>query len=138
MKFEFDESLGKIFRAVKAIGAEVTGMAPNKEFAEDVSVETYGKESQLGGKADAMRHITFSALASQQYSEPVAKTISVLNENITYNQSKAEKDMDYANDAIGREIAKKAKSKEEIVQMSKEAIDTGKAKTISDNTGPYY
>jgi hypothetical protein len=135
MKFEFDESLGKIFRAVKAIGAEVTGMAPNKRFAEDVSVETYGKESQLGGKADAMRHITFSALASQQYSEPVAKTISVLNENITYNQSKAEKDMDYAN---GREIAKKAKSKEEIVQMSKEAIDSGRAKTISDNTGPYY
>ncbi len=56
MNFEFDESLSKIFRAVKAIGAEVTGMAPNKEFAEDISVETYGKESQLGGKADAMRH----------------------------------------------------------------------------------
>ncbi len=68
----------------------------------------------------------------------VAKTISVLNENITYNQSQAEKDMDYANDAIGREIAKKAKSKEEIVEMAKEAIDTGKAKTIKDNTGPYY
>ena len=46
--------------------------------------------------------------------------------------------MDYANDAIGRDIAKKAKSKDEIVQMAKEAIDSGKAKTISDNTGPYY
>jgi hypothetical protein len=138
MKFEFDEQLSKVFRAVKAIGAEVTGMAPNKEFATNVGVETYGKESELGGKADAMRHITFSALASQQYSEPVAKTISVLNENITYNQSPAEKSMDYANDAIGRDIAKKAKYKDEIVQMAKEAIDSGKAKTISDNTGPYY
>ena len=138
MKFEFDEQLSKVFRAVKAIGAEVTGMAPNKEFATNVGVETYGKESELGGKADAMRHITFSALASQQYSDPVAKTISVLNENITYNQSPAEKSMDYANDAIGRDIAKKAKSKDEIVQMAKEAIDSGKAKTISDNTGPYY
>ena len=138
MKFEFDEQLSKVFRAVKAIGAEVTGMAPNKEFATNVGVETYGKESELGGKADAMRHITFSALASQQYSEPVAKTISVLNENITYNQSPAEKSMDYANDAIGRDIARKAKSKDEIVQMAKEAIDSGKAKTISDNTGPYY
>lgn len=138
MKFEFDDQLSKVFRAVKAIGAEVTGMAPNKDFATNISVETYGKESQLGGKADAMRHITFSALASQQYSDPVAKTISVLNENITYNQSDAEKSMDYANDAIGRDIARKAKSKDEIVQMAKEAIDSGKAKTISDNTGPYY
>jgi len=138
MKFEFDEQLSKVFRAVKAIGAEVTGLAPNKDFATDVSIETYGKKTELGGKADAMRHITFSALASQQYSEPVAKTISVLNENITYNQSDAEKSMDYANDAIGRDIAKKAKSKDEIVQMAKEAIDSGKAKTISDNTGPYY
>jgi predicted RNase H-like HicB family nuclease len=46
--------------------------------------------------------------------------------------------MDYSNDAIGRDIAKKAKSKEEIVEMAKEAIDTGKAKTIKDTTGPYY
>ncbi len=69
----------------------------------------------------------------------MVKTISFLNENITFNQNKAEKEMDYYNDAIGREIGKKAKSKEEIVQMAREAIDSGKARVIGKELeGPYY
>jgi hypothetical protein len=138
MKLELDETLGQIFRGVKAAGAEVTGLAPNKEFATDVSIETYGKETQLGGKADAMRHITFSALATKEYGEVPAKVISKLNENITWNQSKAEKNMDYSNDAIGRRIGKTAKTREEIVDMAKQSIESGEAKTIKDISGPYY
>lgn len=138
MKLELDESLGQIFRGVKAAGAEVTGLAPNKEFATNIGVETYGKETQLGGKADAMRHITFSALATKEYGEVPAKVISKLNENITWNQSAAEKNMDYANDAIGRRIGKTAKTREEIVDMAKKSIESGEAKTIKDISGPYY
>lgn len=138
MKLELDESLGQIFRGVKAAGAELTGLAPNKEFATNIGVETYGKETQLGGKADAMRHITFSALATKEYGEVAAKTISTLNENITWNQSKAEKNMDYSNDAIGRRIGKTAKTREEIVDMAKKSIESGEAKTITDISGPYY
>lgn len=138
MKLELDETLGQIFRGVKAAGAEVTGLAPNKEFATNIGVETYGKETQLGGKADALRHITFSALATQQYGEGTAKVISKLNENITWNQSDAEKAMDYSNDAIGRRIGKTAKTREEIVSEAKKAIESGEAKTIKDISGPYY
>lgn len=138
MKLELDESLGQIFRGVKAAGAELTGLAPNKEFATNIGVETYGKETQLGGKADAMRHITFSALATKEYGETAAKTISTLNETITWNQSKAEKKMDYANDAIGIRIGKTAKTREEIVDMAKKSIESGEAKTIKDISGPYY
>ena len=139
MKFEFSESLNEVFRTAKGVMAEVTGMSDNKDIATNTANAAYGKATQHNGKADAMRHIIFSALASQDYTDVGAKTISYLNENITFNQPKAEKNMDLHNDAIGREIGKTAKSKEEIVQMAREAVDSGRAKVIGQELqGPYY
>lgn len=139
MNFEFDEALSKVFQSAKGAVVEATGMSDNKAIATNTANAAYGKETQHNGKSDAMRHIIFSALAEQDYTDVGAKTISFLNENITLNQNKAEKAMDYHNDAIGREIGKKAKSKEEIVQMAREAIDSGKARVIGKELeGPYY
>jgi hypothetical protein len=139
MNFEFDEALSKTFRTVKGVAAEVTGMSDNKDIATNTANAAYGKDTQHNGKADAMRHILFSALATQDYTDVGAKTISFLNENITWNQPKAEKNMDTTNDAIGREIGRKAKSKEEMVQMAKDAIDSGRAVVIGKELqGPYY
>jgi hypothetical protein len=139
MKLEFDEVLGKALGVVQKVGEGIPTIADSKKFAEDESIKAYGKETQHNGKADAMRHILFSALNSQNLTETGAKVVSSVHEHTEFNQPKAEMNMDFFNDAIGREIARRAKTKEEMIQLAKEAVDSGKVQLLNkDQTGPYY
>lgn len=139
MKLEFDETLGKALGLVQKAGEGIPAIADSKKFAEEESIKAYGKETQHNGKADAMRHILFSALNSQNLTETGAKAVSFLHEHTEFNQPKSEMNMDFFNDAIGREIARRAKSKEDMVKLAKEAVDSGKVQLLSpDQTGPYY
>lgn len=142
MNFEFDEALSKVWGTGKGLVVEGLSLSDNQSIAKSKAIDTYGKATEHNGKADAMRHIIFSALATQDYTDVGAKTMSWLHENVSlgsFNQPDVEQAMDTTNDTIGREIGKKAKSKEEIFQMAREAIDSGKAKVIGNTTeGPYY
>ena len=137
MPITLDKNLKALFydtsSKIREGTAAVLGYGDAMQKAEDVSTgPEFSPGSQYQGEGDAMRHIAFSALATKAYgSDKVPKALSWMNENIKGILDPAEdKDMDLTNDAIGREIGLKAKNEEEVYQMAREAISSGRAKVI--------
>jgi hypothetical protein len=144
MNFEFDEALSKIFTTVKETGQQALTSVSNigsipeyRKFAEEEALKAYGKKEEHNQRGDAMRHILFSALNTQNIGSLAAKTISYGHElSEAFIQPPFEKEMDLHNDAIGRRIAEQAKSREDMIRLTKEAIDSGEAKFYSKTNQP--
>lgn len=135
---EVEPAIGRGLQTAKAGAAALTGMSEEKRMVSEKGNQLYGKETELGGKSDAFRHIVFSAMLAQKYGDLPAETLSKVNETFTWNQPESQKEMDLANDAIGRKIGKSAKSLDEIFAMAQAEIDTGKANVSGGVGGKYY
>jgi len=120
--------------------ADLAGLDEEYRNANTIPLEHYPKSTEHNGPADAMRHMLFQAQLTKNYNPTLAKIISQGHERLLdWGQPDAEQAMDFHNDALGREIGTKAQSIEEMTQMAKDAIASGRAKTINrDLPGKYY
>jgi hypothetical protein len=124
----------QLFQKTREVASDVIGVQPMFKEAEKKADETFGVETSYQGDADAMRHILFSAMATKAYGgKTTPKIMSLINEyglgSIT-GQSEEDRKMDLFNDGLGREIGLKAKDDEELFQLAREAVSSGKAKII--------
>lgn len=123
---------------------------PNLWEARNIAMEqgqTYGPDEEHNARGDALRHIVWQALMAKGYTPQLAKAIGEWHElplprwlgaaGVPIPQAlggeglagkKKEATMDLYNNALGREIASKANNMQEILQMAKEYVDSGKAK----------
>jgi hypothetical protein len=132
VKLSFDSILDSIVNIPKALPD-----GEYKKFAEEEALKTYGKAEEHNQRGDAMRHILYSAQTAKNVGEFPAIAISFLHENSEiFDQPDYEKKMDYHNDAIGRRIAGQAKTREDMVRLTKQAIDSGEAKFYKNGYGP--
>lgn len=130
MKLSLDSVLDSIVNVPKAFGEY-------KQFAEEQALKTYGKAEEHNQRGDAMRHILYSAQNAKNIGNFPAIAISFAHETSEiFDQPAFEKEMDYHNDAIGRRIAEQAKTKEDMVRLAKEAIDSGEAKFYTKTSQP--
>jgi hypothetical protein len=120
--------------------ADLAGLDEEYRNANTIPLEHYPKSTEHNGPADAMRHMLFQAQLTKNYNPTLAKVLSQGHERLLdWGQPDAEQAMDFHNDAIGREIGTKAKSIDEMTQMAKDAIASGRAKTINrELPGKYY
>lgn len=102
-----------------------------KEKAEKPGNELYGSGGTVLGASDAYRHIVGQALYARKFGETIAGALGKVNEMHLSEQNqklyKEESDMDRKNNAIGLEIARKAKTEEDVYRMAKEAIENKEA-----------
>lgn len=117
--------------------------------ARNLAVEqgkTYGFSEEHNARGDALRHIVWQALLAKN-NQNLAKAVGDWHElpiprvmggggipvpkwlgGAGYDVAKQEAEMDQFNNAIGRDIAKRANSIDDIYRLAKEAVDSGKAK----------
>jgi hypothetical protein len=102
-----------------------------KTVAEKPGNQLYGSEGTVLGASDAYRHLVGSALYARKFGETIAKGLGNYNEwkfsEQDRNLYKEESDMDRFNNALGLEIAKKAKTEEDVYRLAREAIENNKA-----------
>lgn len=110
----------------------------------------YPGNEQWLGKGDAMRHLVWQALMAKQYGNkladyagqwhelPLGEELRPYLHTADAEQMPEEKANDLYNNALGREIASKANSMEDIYKMAKDAIESGKAKYYSEDERKYY
>lgn len=110
----------------------------------------YGDEGEVGGKTDALRHLLGAATLAKRQGQGYAETALNWHENPNipqflgggYGQRAGDRAMDLHNNALGLEIAKKAKTYDEALAMAKQHIKQGKVKYSNEdyskpvNTGP--
>lgn len=81
-----------------------------------------------------MRHLIGSALFTQRYGAILAWLAGELSEwgawLVRYNTA-AQRDMDRHNNAVGREIARRAATEQDVIRLSREAIENGHATWLS-------
>lgn len=120
--------------------ADLAGLDEEYYNANTIPLQHFDKSTEHNGPADAMRHMLFQAQITKNHSPTLAKIISQGHERLLdWGQPDAEQAMDFHNDALGREIGAKAKSIDEMTQMAKDAIMSGRAKVIGhDLPGKYY
>lgn len=120
--------------------ADLAGLDEEYYNANTIPLQHFDKSTEHNGPADAMRHMLFQAQITKNHSPTLAKIISQGHERLLdWGQPDAEQAMDFHNDALGREIGAKAKSIDEMTQMAKDAIMSGRAKVINrDLPGKYY
>ena len=99
----------------------------------------YPVKGSTGGKNDAFRHIMGTALLAQRRGEPYAKFITDLHETGFFpgglgsrGHPQEQIDMDLYNNKIGLDIARKAKSYDDLLRMAAEQVDTRKARLVTD------
>ena len=63
----------------------------------------------------------------------LASELSEFGAWIVGHNSAAQRDMDLHNNWVGREIARKAETEEEIIRLAHQAIDSGLARWIVDD-----
>ena len=97
----------------------------------------YDKKGMIGGKNDAFRHLVGTALLAQRRGEPYAKFITNLHETEILpggygarGHSKEQVDMDLYNNQLGLDIARKAKSYDDLIRLATEYVNTNKAQTL--------
>ena len=107
--------------------------------AAGISEGTYPLKEQWQGKGDALRHIVWQAMMTKKYGHlpaylaggyhelPLGKDLKAADPD----QSDTEREQDLYNNKLGREIASKANTIEDIYRLAKEAIDSGKAKYLT-------
>lgn len=102
-----------------------------KRVAEKPGNELYGSKGTVMGASDAYRHIVGQALYARKFGETIAGAMGNFNEWKFSEQNrdvyKEESEMDRKNNAIGLEIARKAKTEEDVYRMAQEAIKNKEA-----------
>jgi hypothetical protein len=117
-------------RRVKQAAADVTEIGPIIKRSNEIPLTIFDPKSELGGEADAMRHLLFSSQLAQKYGETPAKIVSYLHEYTSPTQSEAQREMDLANDALGREIARSAKDDKQLIELARKYVESGRAKML--------
>ena len=79
---------------------------------------------------DAFRHAYVSGAYALEYNEDVSEKLGVIQEHLPFGgssspNSEASKNMDYWNNEVGRKYGKKAKSREELAELLKKALEAG-------------
>jgi hypothetical protein len=121
------------------------GFFDSAEVAGGLAEATYPPETQWQGKGDAFRHLVWQALLAKKYNSTVADYAGKYHElplgqtlrAAALDQTDEEKAQDLYNNALGREIASKAKSVEDIYLLAKEYVDSGKAKFLTPDEMNY-
>jgi hypothetical protein len=102
-----------------------------KSKAEVPGNKLYGSKGTVMGASDAYRHIVGQALYARKFGETIAGAMGNFNEWKFSEQDrdvyKEESEMDRKNNAIGLEIARKAKTEEDVYRMAQEAIKNKEA-----------
>lgn len=102
---------------------------------DDISAYQNSRPKELGyigeynGQADALRHILGSAALTQKFGPTLANIYTTAHEWIAPDLNDAASAMDVNNNAIGRELAQKYKTREEIekaaVELMRQANESG-------------
>ena len=102
-----------------------------KSKAETPGNTLYGSKGTVMGASDAYRHIVGQALYARKFGETIAGAMGNIHEMNFSEQDrqlyKEESDIDRKNNAIGLEIARKAKTEEDVYRMAQEAIKNKEA-----------
>ena len=85
-----------------------------------------GYIGEYNGQADAMRHILGSAALTHKYGPTLANIYTGVHETFFPDSSRHASDMDYNNNIIGRELAQKYKTREEVEQAAMELMRQAK------------
>lgn len=110
--------------------ANLIGIKPEVEFATVIPEHYYPANEQHNARGDAMRHMLLQAQLAKR-SPLLAKTVGWAHENLSGPQGDAEEAMDMHNDELGRQIGLTAKDKADMVWQAMQAIESGKAKTLT-------
>jgi hypothetical protein len=133
LRAKFEGYLGeakKLPRKAKQAVANVTEIGDIIKRSKEIPLEYYDPKGEVAGEADAMRHLLFQAQLQQKYGEFPAKAIGYVHEYTSPGQPSAEREMDLINDELGREIGRSAKSEQELIEMARRYIESGRAKTL--------
>jgi hypothetical protein len=133
LRAKFEGYLGeakKLPRKAKQAVADVTEIGDIIKRSKEIPLTYYDPKGEVAGEADAMRHLLFQAQLQQKYGELPAKAVSYIHEYSSFGQPSAEREMDFLNDELGREIGRSAKSDRELVEMARRYIESGRAKTL--------
>jgi hypothetical protein len=110
------------------------------KYAQRKQGESFPYAKGIDDEADAFRHMVWQASLAQKYGVPLATFLGSWHENPYIPQAlkgalgrpRDEREMDKFNNALGIEIAKKAKSLDHITTLANEYIKEGKVKTLSN------
>lgn len=127
-----------------------SGITDIAAAAGGIAEGTYPGSEQWLGKGDALRHIMWQALMAKQYGNTLANAAGQWHElnlgedlqpylhTADAEQMPQEKANDLHNNIIGRDIASKANTIEDIYLMAKDAVESGRAKYYSEDERKYY
>jgi hypothetical protein len=112
-----------------------------KKPASWAAYNEYGDSGEVGGKTDALRHLLGAATLAKRQGPGYAETALNWHENPNipqflgggYGQREGDRQMDLHNNALGLEIAKKAKNYDEALAMAKQHIKEGKVKYSNED-----
>jgi hypothetical protein len=131
---KYAQSAVKSTRTVTDALANLTPMGDMSREAARASTLVYPKETELGGEADAMRHMLFQAEMADKYGEIPAHFVGLANEYLRGGlQSPAERRMDLDNDMLGRAFGRTVSDPDERMRMIIELIDSGGATTLKES-----
>ena len=110
-----------------------------------ISEGTYPLTEQWQGRGDAFRHIVWQAMMAKKYGHLPAYLAGEYHElplgkgwkAADPDQSDLEREQDLYNNKLGREIASRSETIEDIYRLSKEAVDTGKARYLTPEEMQY-
>lgn len=86
------------------------------------------------GKADALRHLLLSAELQRQH-PMIAGPLLFGHEyvtNLLQGQREDDRNQDLHNNALGREIGRKAKTRDEVERMARSLVDEGRARILPE------
>ncbi len=128
----------------------------SRSFGLDIAQEAanrFPEGTGIGDKADALRHIVWSAEMTRKYGEDFAKNMGNWHESnlprwmggaglpiggSAGRQSPEEKQMDLMNNALGIQIGKSSESLDEIYKKATEAIESNQASILPKPRKGYY
>lgn len=122
----------KVPRRVKQAASKVGQIGEIIEKSKAIPLEYYDPKGEVAGEADAMRHLLFQGQLARKYGETPAKIISYVHEYTSPGQPAAEREMDFFNDELGRELGLMAGSDEELIELARKYIDSGRVKTLPE------
>jgi hypothetical protein len=129
------DSLKDLYNTDSSLLSVFSDPSKIKDLATMVADQELGGEHTSGGKTDALRHL-LGAAALGKRQPALAETMLNWHENPNvfqflgggYGQRDVERQMDLHNNALGLEIAKKAKNYDEALHMAKQYVREGKVK----------
>jgi hypothetical protein len=129
-------SLKELYDAEPSMLSIFTDPRKVQDLAKLTADQELGQEAISGGSTDALRHLLGSATAHKVYGQPLADSLLNWHENpnIPQNmyggrgQREVERLMDLHNNDLGKEIAQKAKTYDEALEMAKQYVTTKRVK----------